>query len=771
MDTEALRKSLLSKFREVTSDRLEKIGLALLALEKDPSAEAPAEDVARELHTMKGEARMLALPRIGELAHACEDVLKAARDGRSSIEVATDMLLQASDLISELLETVDAAEKPNKAVEALLHGLAEAAAGHGASEAAKPAAPAAPAAAPTAAPAAAPVPAAAAAACSEPSKPAPAHTEPARPAAQAAPAAHVPHHEEHVAEPIAARSIRVAVDALDLLGALAGDLLVEGARANLRSQELAGLIQRVNRMNDRFLALSGRMVLQMPELAASAAELEGDLHLLRDDTFRFVRKNADGVNALRGYLERLAEKVAEARLVPLSTVFTAFPRAVRDIARQQGKEVELTIGNAEVGVDRGLLGEVRDAMVHVLRNAVDHGIESPEERERLGKPRKGTIAVTVHADGDMLAVEVGDDGHGIDPAKLKETAVARGVLSATQAAGLSEREAIDLVFLPGFSTREQVTDISGRGVGMSVVRKKVEALGGSVAIITEVGKGTTIAVRLPQSMALMRVLLVRLGEAVYGIRAADVQAVGRVKPQDRVTVAGREAVEFRGQPTTLVDLAPLLHLKPGPHRDSPPVVFVQHGDDRAAFAVDELIDEREVAVKPCGGEFLKGAPCIGGAAALEDGSVAVLLHVPDMILEIRKTSGRHLAATQAQERRLKILLVDDSPIARATESAIVRALGHTVDEAIDGENGLEKLAMGTYDLVISDIQMPKMDGIELTRRIKGDPATASIPVVVLSSLAAPEDKRRGLDAGADAYLVKGELSPETMAQTLGRLVS
>lgn len=766
MDTEALRKSLLSKFREVTSDRLEKIGLALLALEKDPAAAAPAEDIARELHTMKGESRMLALPRIGELAHACEDLLKASREGRTSNEVSTDLLLQACDLIGELIEDVDRAEKPNDAVAAMCEGLTKAAGGgsaakqHAVPAEETPPHPALGPAAPRASSTALPLP--------------PVTNQPAvRSSAEPEKKGEERRQEERVAEPPkeSGRSIRVAVDALDLLGALAGDLLVEGARSNLRAQELAGLVQRVNRISDRFLGLADRLLSATPELAPMIEQLESDLHLLRDDTFRFVRKNSDGVNALSNHLGRLAEKVAEARLVPLSTVFTAFPRAVRDIAKQQGKEVELVLGNAEVGVDRGLLGEVRDAMIHVLRNAVDHGIEMPEERERLGKPRKGRIAITVHADGDMLEVEVEDDGHGIDVARLKEAAVSRGVLTAVQATGYSERETIDLIFLPGFSTRDEVTDISGRGVGMAVVRKKVEALGGSVSVATRLRAGSRFSVRLPQSMALMRVLLVRLGNDIYGIPAADVQAVGRVRPRDRVMVAGREAVDFRGRPTTLVELAPLLRLKSVLKRESPQVVFVQHGDDCAAFAVDGFLDEREVAVKPCGGEFLKGAPCVAGAAALEDGRVAVLLHVPDLILEIRKTSGRHLAAAQAQEKRLRILLVDDSPIARATESAIARALGHQVDEAVDGEDALDKVAMGAYDLVVSDIQMPKMDGIELTRRLKGDPATARIPIVILSSLAAPEDKRRGLDAGAEAYLVKGDLSAETMAQALGRLIS
>jgi two-component system, chemotaxis family, sensor kinase CheA len=219
---------------------------------------------------------------------------------------------------------------------------------------------------------------------------------------------------------------------------------------------------------------------------------------------------------------------------------------------------------------------------------------------------------------------------------------------------------------------------------------------------------------------------------------------------------------------TLVELAPLLRLKPGPRRESPPCVYVQHGEDRAAFVVEDFVGEREVAVKPCGGDFLKGACFLAGAASLEDGRVAVLLHVPDVLQEIRRSGGR-LTSTPTPEKRLRVLLVEDSPIARATETALVRALGHAVDEAVDGVDGLEKLSVQAYDLVLADIQMPRMDGFEMTRRVKADPATSKIPVVILTSLASPEDKRRGLDAGADAYLVKGELSAETLAQTLARL--
>ncbi len=749
MDTESIRKSLLSKFREVTADRLEKIGMALLALEKDSTAEAPAEDVARELHTMKGEARMLALPRIGEVAHAAEDVLKSTREGRTSISVATDLLLRACDVINELIEDLSNAERPNAEVEALCDELARVVGGAPAPEQTEqPAPPAVP------------------EKLAEPVKP-------AEPVAAAPISEKQP--EKAAAEKgdakdkDANRSIRVAVDALDNLGALAGDLLVEGARAHLRNVELAQVLQRFNRIGDRWLQLAEELGPRMPELAPALERLEADLHLLRDDTFRFARKNSDGLNTMRGALDLLAEQVAKARLVPLSTVFAAFPRAVRDLAKQQNKEAELNVINAEVGVDRGVLGEVRDALVHLLRNSVDHGLESPELRQSLGKPRVGRVTINVRADGDMLAVEVEDDGRGIDARKMRETAISRGLMSATQAAGLSDREALDLMFLPGFSTRETVSDISGRGVGMDVVRRKVEALGGSVAVTSRVGLGTRISLRLPQSMALMRVLLVQLGNDVYGIPAADVEAVGRVKPKDRVDVAGVLAVHWREKPIALVALGPLLGLNGGPRGDAPPVVYVKHGEDRAAFVVDGFVGEREVAVKPCGGFFLKGASYAAGAASLEDGRVAVLLHIPDVMAEVRRAARP--VTSQEPDKRLRILLVDDSPIARATEAALVRALGHSVEEAVDGEDGLTRLASGVYDLVLTDIQMPKMDGITFTRRIKTTPSLSHLPVVVLSSLASPEDKRRGSDAGADAYLVKGELSVEVLAQTLDRLTA
>lgn len=757
MSTDALKKSLLTKFVEVTQDRLQKIQLGILDIEK-PGASTAAEAVARDLHTMKGEARMLGLAAIGQLAHACEDLLKAWREGKIDARASTDTLLHGCDAVADLLDDLDGAREGTPASAEVAARLAY--------TSGSPLPPLKPGSSRTPAitrpstarvtrPAPPPVPP------SEP-PPAPAEPRPSGPRNEPTPGAAPAPPPERVAD----RSIRVNVETLDALGLLAGDLLVESARAGLRGDELGAIFERFARLGDSLLRTTDGQALPQPTRERLAL-LENDLHLLRDDAFRFVRGHSDGLNTLHGNLTQLADHVGDARLVPLSSVFEAFPRAVRELANAQGKQIELIVENTNAGVDRSMVSDVRDALVHLIRNAVDHGVEAPELRETLGKPPIAHISLRARADGDMLAVEVEDDGRGIDPNRLRQVAVQRRLMSETQSLALSEREALELIFRPGFTTREEVSELSGRGVGMDVVKRKVEALGGSVSVQSRIGRSTHITLRLPQSLALMRVLLVRLGDDVYGMPAADVEAVARCRPQDRVEIMGTVATMHRGRPVALAALGPLLGLNGGSRLERPPCVIVRFGEDRAALVVDGFVDEREVAVKPIGGEFLKGAPFIAGSAALEDGRIAVLLHVPDVMAEVRKYA-RPVTENTAT-RRLKVLLVDDSPIARATESALVRALGHVVEEAQDGEEAWQRLQTNTYDIILTDVQMPRLDGFALTRRIKQSAATASLPVVILSSLASPEDKRRGLDAGADAYLIKGELGVEVVALTIDRL--
>ena len=740
----------MTKFVEVTQDRLQAVQLNVLALEKQSGA-AAAEAVARDLHTMKGEARMLGLNAIGQLAHGCEDLLRAFREGKLDARTVVDTLLHGCDAVADLLDEPELRRDGTPASSEVAAWLA--------------------------ATAGVPVPPLKASA-GRPRGSEPGPTDPGPHAGTGAarrdevppPLVSSDSRAKVTAEterPIAAdRSVRVKLETLDAVSVLAGDLLVESARAGLRGKALEQLFGRFASLGDGLLKV-GEAAAAAPAARERLALLETELHLIRDDVFRFVRGHADGINTLHGNLTQLADHVAEARLVPLATMFDAFPRAVRELALTQGKHIELVIENSDAGVDRSMMSDLRDALVHLIRNAVDHGIEAPELRARLGKPATGQVTLRAIADGDLLRVEVEDDGRGIDPSRLKEVAVRRGVLTQAQTERLSERDVMELLFRPGFSTRDEVSDVSGRGIGLDVVKRKVEGLGGSVAIHSRIGRSTMVALRLPQSLALMRVLLVRLGDHVYGMPAADVEAVARCGPEDRLEIMGTVAMLYQDRPITLAALGTLLGLPSAQGRERAPCVVVRHGEDRAALLVDGFVDEREVAVKAIGGEFLKGAPFIAGSAALEDGRIAVLLHVPDMMAEVRKLARP--VEDGGAPRRLRVLLVDDSPIARATETALVLALGHVVEEAPDGEAAWNLLQTAQFDIVLTDVQMPRLDGFDLTRRIKGSPELAKVPVVMLTALVSPEDKRRGLDAGADAYLVKSELGVESLALTIDRL--
>lgn len=742
--SEEIRQKLLPRFRETTADRVEKISAALLELERGGAGAEVSAELARELHTLKGEARMMGFVGISTVVHAAEDLLKALPAAAPGDRL--DALLKACDAIVPLLDAPADGGVAAKTTTDRLRALIGA----------QPPIPAPP------APAAEPP---ADATAARPAAPAPAPApEPERTTVTGEHETVKPELKPELgAKPTS--SIRVDVDRLDEIAALAGDVLVEGARSMRRSRELNALFARWARLSDRVIALAER--LRDARATKLVEQIEGDVHLLRSDTFRFARAQTEASSSAQAQFGMLAEHIGNARLIPLSGVLAGFPRAARDMAKEQGKEVECLVRGGETGVDKSILLSLNDPLVHLVRNCVDHGIETPQERLEAGKPRHGKITLSARTDGDLLAVTVEDDGRGISPAKVRAAALKKGIIGEQQAASLSARGALDLIFMSGFSTREQAGETSGRGVGLDVVRKRVTSLGGSVTVESEPGKGARFTLRMPQSLSLMKVLLVRIDEDVYGLPAVDVDSVGRLDPSQTTDVAGIRAVRYRGRLIPVVALGPLLSLNGGPRSKRPLVAHVLHGSEGAAVVVDGLFGEREVAVK-APGAFLKGMRFVTGAAALEDGRVALLLSTPDLVQAARRLASP--AASRGRDRRrLRLLLVDDSAIAREAEAALLRSLGHEVDEAMDGEDGWQKLQTGAYQLLVTDVQMPVLDGIDLTRRVKATPRFSKLPIVILSSLSAPEERRRGVDAGADAYLVKGELEAESFAATLERL--
>ncbi|HET8539332.1 MAG TPA: ATP-binding protein [Anaeromyxobacter sp.] len=721
--SEEIRQKLLPRFRETTADRVEKISSALLELERGAGTQDVVQELARELHTLKGEARMMGFVGISTVVHAAEDLLKVLVPESPGDRL--DALLKACDGIVPMLDAPHDGGVAAKTTADRLRSLIAAAPAPGDGAGGE---------RPTIT----------------------GEHEAVRPDAPAV-------KPELGAKPTG--SIRVDVDRLDEIAALSGDMLVEGARSLRRSRDLNGLFARWARLSDRVITLAERV--RDERIAKLVEQIEGDVHLLRSDTFRFARAQTEAASSAQAQFGLLAERIGNARLIPLSGVLAGFPRAARDMAREQGKEVECVVRGGETGVDKAILLSLNDPLVHLVRNCVDHAIETPDERVSAGKPRIGKIVLSARTDGDLLAVTVEDDGRGISPQKVRASALKKGIIGEQQAASLSARAALDLIFMAGFSTREEAGETSGRGVGLDVVRRRVTSLGGSVIVESEPGKGARFTLRMPQSLSLMKVLLVRIDEDVYGIPAVDVDSVGRLDPATITEVAGIRAVRYRNRLMPVVALGPLLSLNGGPRSKRPHVAYVSHGAEGAAVVVDGLFGEREVAVK-APGAFVKGMRFVTGAAALEDGRVALLLSTPDIVSAARRLASPALSRGR-DRRRLRILLVDDSAIAREAEAALLRSLGHEVEEAVDGEDGWSKLQLGAYHLLVTDVQMPVLDGIDLTRRVKATPRFLRLPIVILSSLSAPEERRRGVDAGADAYLVKGELEAESFAATLERL--
>ena len=419
---------------------------------------------------------------------------------------------------------------------------------------------------------------------------------------------------------------------------------------------------------------------------------------------------------------------------------------------------------------------MKDPLVHLLRNCIDHGIETPEQRGRAGKPPRAEITLAVSAvNSTQVEISVSDDGAGIDVEKVKAAALKRGIVTANAADQLSEPAALALVFETEVSTSPMITRVSGRGLGLAIVREKAEKLGGRVAIESRRGHGTTIRMTLPLTLATFRGVLVESARRLFILPTAQVERVTRFKPQEVQTVEGRRTLALNGRTVALVDLAEVLQLAITPQKpgapEAIPILVLGAGEQRVAFVVDAVLDEREVLVKRFA-KPLSRVRNIAGATVLGSGEVAPILNVADLLKSAR-TAGAALrtppAATVAAAPAKRILVVEDSITSRMLLKGILESAGYDVKTAVDGIDGFTALREERFDLVVSDVEMPRMDGFDLTARIRADRALAEIPVVLVTALESREDRERGIDVGANAYLVKSNLDQSNLLEALRRL--
>jgi two-component system chemotaxis sensor kinase CheA len=473
----------------------------------------------------------------------------------------------------------------------------------------------------------------------------------------------------------------------------------------------------------------------------------------------------------------LQESINRVRMMPISALFNLFPRLLRDIARQEGKEVELIVEGGHAQLDKKIIEELKDPLTHLLRNALDHGIEKPEERAAAGKRPAGRLRLAATQKASSVVIEIEDDGAGIDLERVRALALRRGFAAEAELAEMTDQQVLGLVFRPGFSTKGIITDLSGRGVGLDVVLTNIERMKGTITVSSERGRGSVFSIRLPITLATTQALLVRVSGQSFALPLAAVDTIAEIGLEQVTSVESREAILVEGVPTALVRMNEILRLPEPAVRleagERAPVVVLGSTDERVAFLVDELLGEHEIVVKGLAPP-LRRVRNVSGATILGDGGVVPILNIFDLIKASQKVRGLWLADKRrveaARRGKARVLVVDDSVTTRLLEKGILESNGYEVTLAVDGLDALGKLAGGEFDLVVSDVEMPRMNGFELTRQLRRDEAHRELPVILVTSLSTDEDKKTGAEAGADAYIVKGAFDQGNLIATIRQLL-
>ena len=736
MTTWADDPELVATFRAEVEERLASLRAGLLKLETSSSPRQLVGVLFRDAHTVKGSARMLGLGEVVDVAHRSEDLLGALRDGRFGIRRdLVDLLLVAADAITRSL----------------------------------------PGASPCLAPSDLPAVVAALDAACEGADP----VEVPRLGGDA--------EEGEPAEgdrPRGGDSIRVPTRRVHDLVDVLGEAELDVRRISRHGRELATLAadhlraaralrSSLESADPALLAAAHGLVALGDQLTAATRELQtrGE-----DAQFRLaaVRDGAMGL-----------------AMVPVRRVVAGFPQLVRELtgSAELAKDVLLVLDGTDVELDTRVLDAVADSLQHLVTNAVDHGCESMAARVAAGKPGRSTVTVSARTAGSTVVIEVSDDGQGIDEEALRAAAVARGVLAADST--LSGPALLNVVFAPHFSTRNEITQTSGRGVGLDVVRTVIEELSGSIEVRSVVGQGTTFAITLPVTLGVLRCLVARVGDERYALPVTAVVETLLLPRAERFEVAGVPVIARSGRTMPVVDLGEALHV-PG-DRDPRAAVVVSHGGagEVLAFAVDQVEGEQEVVVKELGA-FLGRLPSVAGATIDGDGSVLLVLDVRE--LAVRQAGGGAVAASEPGAatarrpavalpgarrpvedrlpagRRARVLVVEDSVGVRELQRVILEGAGYEVLTAVDGLDGASRLAGDPVDLVISDVEMPGMDGFTLTRRLRRTRGWEEVPVVIMTSRGDEADQRAGLDAGASAYLLKSRFDQAELIDTVRRLI-
>lgn len=702
---------LRATFKVEAGEHLQTIAAGLLELEKAPAGDeqrALIELVFRAAHSLKGAARAVNFTQIESICQSLEDLFASWKGGKAAVTAA------ALDTAHRALDTVSGAI-----------------------------------------------------------------TEPAGKSA-------APPSQPTIAAPAKVdktpETVRIAVDKLDARLLEAEEMLTAKLAVGQRAVELSALLEQFEPWRKAWARVQ-------PQARALRSTVE------QEGLAEFFDWSQDYVRALEGRVATLCRFAQHDRLTvgklvddlladskqllmqPLATLGALLPKVVRDLCRDQGKEAELVIRGEDVEIDKRILEEMKDPLIHLLRNCVDHGIETPQQRQALGKPSRATITVDVSAvNGSQVQILVADDGAGIDAERLKAAAVKRGLLTPAATQSVSDSEVLNFIFEPDVSTSPMITQLSGRGLGLAIVREKTEKLGGRVAVESRPHAGTSIRVSLPVTLSTFRGVLVSAAERSFVLPTAEVERVARFKPEDVQTVEGRETLLLNGRAVSLVRLAEVLELPvtptPAAQPASTPIVILGTGAQRIAFAVDAVLDEQELLLKRLG-KPLARVRYVAGATVLGSGHVAAVLKVDDLLKAAKKAGAPARLAASAQPttpQTKAILLAEDSITSRLLLKGILESAGYRVKTAVDGLDAYTALRTEHFDLLISDVEMPRLNGLDLTARVRADKKLAELPVVLVTALETREHREAGINIGANAYLVKSSFDQSNLLDAVRRLI-
>jgi len=748
--------SMLELFRLEVDNQATILNDGLLVLEQDAQDAKQLEALMRAAHSIKGAARMVDVSSGVELAHAMEDCFVAAQSGELVLQAAqVDLLLKGVDQ----LVAISKQEADSEGLSTLCEQIRRIDQLQ-----------------------AVPEPTTESATDSEEIPSAETEQE------QLALSASADETTETGNTPVAAKTaqpaaaneeaVRVSSENLNRLVGLAGEVQVESRWLHPFAESLlqvkhrqAELVSLLDRLNDNLYTCRGdeyskTLAAEIQSKANRCRHLLGDRLVDLDD---YDRRMHNLGNRLHG-------EVLASRMRPFADVTRGFPRMVRDVARELGKMVELKIEGLNTQVDRDILDRLEAPLNHLLRNALDHGIETPEVRAAAGKPETATLRLTATHSAGMLSIHVRDDGAGVEMEQLRERIVARNLVSEAMSRDLNEAELLEFLFLPGFSTREQVTEISGRGVGLDVVHSTVQQMRGVVHADSKYGKGTGFHLQLPLTLSIIRALLVEIGGEPYAIPLARIDRTLKLDTSQIESLEGRQYFTLINQHVGLVFASQVLGCSRAQESNNTlPIVVLGERLQRSGLVVDRFIGERSLVVHTLDSRLGK-VQDISAATLLENGDPCLIIDVDDMLrsIDILIAGGRlnriHDKHEEIEMHSKRILVVDDSITVREVERNMLASRGYQVDVAVDGMDGWNAIRMGNYDLVISDIDMPRMNGFEFVALIKQDEHLNNTPVMIVSYKDREEDRQRGLDVGADYYLTKGSFHDETLIDAVVDLI-